>query len=389
MKYGEPTERILIVVAHPDDESFFFGGRMLHRPDRMYEVIVVTDGSANDARQLRLSRLYHAARLFRFTVLSFGSQPDTAGHRLDIVSLKRLLSDIPSDQYTEIWTHSPLGDYHAHIHHQDTALACALVFGDRVRYNALGFLKGGDGYRLAGEHHQRKVELLHLCYPTETAELEGDFLMFVGEEMFAISDLEEVVQIYAWQAGAAAADIVAHDDRILDMWRHKHSNHEAAVVNGCIEALGAREVTFARALVLGDSLGLLCESLLSSKIVYEIDAFEPFFKYHQGLVHRGVTSVMFDHLDRYDYDIIIFFEISVSPPISDISKILAQVAASAKYVFSVDFNPDLPAVPWAPGSFISESCLYLPSSCERGAASSFLFRYPETYGHFVHYLRGR
>jgi LmbE family N-acetylglucosaminyl deacetylase len=58
MKYGQPNERISIVVAHPDDESLFSGRCMLHRPDRMYEVIVVTDGSANDARQLRLSRLY-------------------------------------------------------------------------------------------------------------------------------------------------------------------------------------------------------------------------------------------------------------------------------------------------------------------------------------------
>jgi LmbE family N-acetylglucosaminyl deacetylase len=388
MASTQPTSRILVVVAHPDDESFFFGGRMLERPDRAYDVVVVTDGGASDPPEMRRMRLSSAAGLFGFTVLSFGSQRDDDEHRLDVTALVGLLSGLPGEHYAEVWTHSPIGDYQANLHHQDTAVACALVFGDRVRYNALGFLNRGDGYRLTADHHREKVERLCQCYPAETSALEGDFLMFVGEELLVIGDLEEVVQIYAWQAGASAAAIVEHDARILDVWRRRQSSHEAAILKGSVDALVARGVVFTRALVIGDSLGLFCELLRSSGTARKTDAIEPHVKYHAELVRRGTTPVMPDGLDPKTYDAIVLFEVSGSPLGCEIPRVLAN-ASSAHYVVSVDFSATQPTVPWETDSFIIESCLRVPASCERGASSSFLFRYPDTYAYLVRRLGRR
>ena len=122
-----------------------------------YSVIIVTDGQGDGKPDERQAHLQKASELFRFRILSFGSQKDIEGKRLDVTDIMTILKKYQPD-YDEVWTHSPLGDYQSHPHHQDTAIACALIFEDKVRYNHIGLFGCGDEFSLTHEVYKKKME---------------------------------------------------------------------------------------------------------------------------------------------------------------------------------------------------------------------------------------
>jgi len=52
----------LLVVAHPDDETIFFGGTMYSLKKRGWKVIVVTDGNADGMGSTRRNQLLARAK---------------------------------------------------------------------------------------------------------------------------------------------------------------------------------------------------------------------------------------------------------------------------------------------------------------------------------------
>jgi LmbE family N-acetylglucosaminyl deacetylase len=115
--------RKLVVVAHPDDETLFFGGTIASQPGTTWEVACVTDGGPRSAE--RAQELLQACELLgvsRVHLLGFADDP---GRRLDVPAVTGAL--LALGEYDEVLTHGPLGDY-GHLHHQDVCLAVHRAF---------------------------------------------------------------------------------------------------------------------------------------------------------------------------------------------------------------------------------------------------------------------
>lgn len=118
--------KALVIVAHPDDETLFFGGLMASDKKRDWEVVCVTDGG--ERRIQRAKEIKAACKMLGVYEVHFLEIPDTAGQRLNVKEIEKRLAGF--DGYHEIYTHGPLGDY-GNPHHQDVSLAVHRVFAHR------------------------------------------------------------------------------------------------------------------------------------------------------------------------------------------------------------------------------------------------------------------
>lgn len=208
--------RTLIVVAHPDDEAFLFGGAMLAERGG-FDVLVVTDGRGTSSPAARARRLRRSADAFGFGLLEGLGFPDVYERRLDLEELVRQLENLRRE-YQRVWTHGLPGDHQSHPHHQDVAFACALAFPKRVEYCGIGFPAGS--HALPPGIFRRKYALLNRCYPAEVRSLECDFQRFTLEGRIRLPDLREMAQIYLHVSrNTDAVAVLRNRLRIDDPWR--------------------------------------------------------------------------------------------------------------------------------------------------------------------------
>ena len=112
-----PTIKNLMIVAHPDDESYWGGAHLIEED---YLVVCITCGSA----LYRVPEFKNAMKLTREEYIMLG-YPDLTNEQKDDWStvykdIKKDLKEIINSKYWEkIVTHNPDGEY-GHIHHIKT-----------------------------------------------------------------------------------------------------------------------------------------------------------------------------------------------------------------------------------------------------------------------------
>jgi LmbE family N-acetylglucosaminyl deacetylase len=156
----------LLVVAHPDDETIFFGGLLQVYRRRPWRLLCVTDGNADGLGKTRAGYFADACKAYNVKDFEIWDFPDRFESRLDLARLtERLAKEAPS----EVFTHGILGEY-GHPHHQDVCLAVHRAFKPTklpvwsVAYNCFG----EKTFRLPRKAYEKKCNLLAHLYHQQT-----------------------------------------------------------------------------------------------------------------------------------------------------------------------------------------------------------------------------
>ncbi len=188
-----PSKYNLLVVAHPDDETLFFGALLLNYRKRPWHVVCVTDANADGMGAKRKKQFDKACKLLKVQNSSWWSFPDVFSQRLDTKALIKKLEALPEP--VEVFTHGIVGEY-GHPHHQDVSFAVHSVFAKThtvfsSAYNAFPEFTVG----LKPSQYETKTKILSEVYGSETARF-MHILPATAVEGFVRVGLKEVEAIY-------------------------------------------------------------------------------------------------------------------------------------------------------------------------------------------------
>jgi len=183
----------LLVVAHPDDETIYFGGLLQRLKDKPWLVVLATDGNADGGGKKRLKDFQKALKRLKVKSCVRLNLPDRYKMRLDVKYISNALLDLPRP--FEVYTHGILGEY-GHPHHQDVCMATHMAFERKtpiyqVAHNAFP----EKSIHLNQKEYKKKSEILVDIYGSETQR----FLMLLPcqhSEGFLKVSLGETQAIY-------------------------------------------------------------------------------------------------------------------------------------------------------------------------------------------------
>jgi LmbE family N-acetylglucosaminyl deacetylase len=192
MIYLMKPEYDLVVVAHPDDESIFFGG-LIHSELQNPHVICVTDGNADGQGESRWQDFTKAMDLLgvkSFEKLQF---PDVFENRIAIDKLVDRLQDLETPK--RIFTHGPLGEY-GHPHHQDVCMAVHKAFKEHLDvYGVAHNCEADHIVPIQGPTFELKAKLLSKIHFNETKRF-INLIPLANSEGFCRYSFDEVQALY-------------------------------------------------------------------------------------------------------------------------------------------------------------------------------------------------
>ncbi|MES2965436.1 MAG: PIG-L family deacetylase [Bdellovibrionota bacterium] len=193
----------LLVVAHPDDETLFFGGLLLRRRTRPWTVICATDGNADGMGQVRKKQFETACKKLGVKSALWWSYPDRYEDRLPVDDLVTRLKALPKPH--TIFTHGIIGEY-GHPHHQDVSYAVHAAFAGHPRVHASAYNAFPD-FRIAltEKEFRLKAKILTEIYGSETTKF-LNLLTASSTEGFLTLKPKEIEALYAFHAKGQALD---------------------------------------------------------------------------------------------------------------------------------------------------------------------------------------
>jgi hypothetical protein len=211
----------LIVTAHPDDETLWFGGTVLSRPDESWTVVCVTE----PADRARLRDLEAACSALGVKGLQLGSLPDAPLARLPAQRLRERLQQVRWEDFDRIWTHGPSGEY-GHPHHQDVGWAVHIEAMQRnlpvacVAYHSVAEATT----LLTRDVFRRKASILSEIYRCEFYAFAHLLPSGSVEAFTRIGTVGEVELVYQYYCGAKSLRQVRHEsaglnaDELSHLW---------------------------------------------------------------------------------------------------------------------------------------------------------------------------
>jgi len=178
----------LLVVAHPDDETIFFGGLLQREKSLPWKVICLTDGNADGRGKERAEEFLAATKIFGVKKTEQWNYPDLFPNRLPVKEITERLSTLPLPK--EIYTHGPLGEY-GHPHHQDACLAVHRAFPKLKIFSPAWNCLADKVIKLTPVEFKKKTRAYAEIYPKETGRFVNilpdtaveSFTRFTGHEV--------------------------------------------------------------------------------------------------------------------------------------------------------------------------------------------------------------
>jgi len=150
----ELSKSVVIIVAHPDDETLWAGGTLLSNPSWECFVVCLCRGSDRD----RAPKFHTALNELGATgaIADLDDGPDQKPLKAGLIE-SAILELLPSKQYDLIITHSPRGEYTRHRRHEEVGKAVIKLWGDHVlSTDALWCFAYEDGDRA---YHPRPIKI--------------------------------------------------------------------------------------------------------------------------------------------------------------------------------------------------------------------------------------
>lgn len=203
MKQSRSTTYNLLCVAHPDDETIFFGGLIQRLASeakaKPWTVVCMTDGNADGEGKKRRKQFEAACEVLGVKDAQWWGYSDIFEKRLPVDDIADRLRALPKPNL--VFTHGIIGEY-GHPHHQDVSYAVHSAFHDHEKvfasaYNANPTL----GIELDQKEFETKASTLMEIYGSETQRF-LNLLPATGYEGFLQLSHKEVSALY---------DYFAHD----------------------------------------------------------------------------------------------------------------------------------------------------------------------------------
>jgi LmbE family N-acetylglucosaminyl deacetylase len=192
----------LLVVAHPDDESIFFGGLVQRERSLPWKVICVTDGNADGRGEERHGELLAAAKTVGLKSVEHWEFKDLFNTRLPVEELERRLRALAPPK--EVFTHGPIGEY-GHAHHQDVCLAVYRAFPKLKIFSPAWNCEPDKVITLKPAEFKKKTKTFAQIYRKETERF-INVLPNSAVETFARFSLKEVENLVGYFRGEAELD---------------------------------------------------------------------------------------------------------------------------------------------------------------------------------------
>lgn len=187
----------LVVVAHPDDESIFFGG-LIHKELQNPHVICVTDGNADGQGKARWQDFSKAMDLLGVTSFENLGLADVYENRLPLTQITDHLKSLEAPH--RIFTHGPLGEY-GHSHHQDVSMAVHQAFEKHSKlYGVAHNCEAELIIPIQGPTFDLKAQLLSEIHFNETKRF-INIVPLTNAEGFCRYSYEEVKALYEHFSG--------------------------------------------------------------------------------------------------------------------------------------------------------------------------------------------
>lgn len=134
---------VVVIVAHPDDETLWAGGTILKHPSNKWFIVCLCRASDTE----RATRFYNTLKLLKAEGIMGDLDDGPNQHPLDEKEMEdEILRLLPSPHYDLIITHDSVGEYTRHLRHEEVNKAVVTLWhNEKITANELWTFAYEDG----------------------------------------------------------------------------------------------------------------------------------------------------------------------------------------------------------------------------------------------------